>query len=563
MEKELEQYFFPEKFKTEELPIETLKDEKNYFFFEGTVNSKKVKNSNYVLSLFDKKKNLIGRKYLDKDKKEKYFELFKNNKMDLLGISNNITFIHSPSNDKESQYSTFEFIGFRYYANSSLSKYGNFFTLIRRNYSDYFILEKNKSIKDMEGKLFFEEKLNCLQIIRKIIFNKYKKKVIGDNGDTFPEIIGYCFALLYLDKINKFKFVKPIIANLGMKNQIIDSIPPKNLNDNIYIEPFIYDEHISLIISSEANKKRYNIILDMSNHHFGKNIQNLIFLPKTLKSGNNIIFSPSPIQAYSSCCLWFYGEIECLLSSNKYVSFKDIFQSLYNNIDFYLDIINFLSQEIDGIKCLIKKEANKCDNDDLVKFIDFDRLFFKRNAQFYSFHKDIIFSKFLKINNFLDNVGYFMYLDYMTVLSEYQNYVNMIFGLKNQLLLNSRYLDFLSKNYDTINNRRLIEESIVKIDDLIKNFKKEYNYAFYHANMLSYAPEINNLMGNISIPFAFSEEKKNKVINFNYHTSIKIIFTIFDNVKKFIEDNVQLFSEDTISNELNSIKSLCFSVMNN
>lgn len=29
MEKELEQYFFPEKFKTEELPIETLKDEKN------------------------------------------------------------------------------------------------------------------------------------------------------------------------------------------------------------------------------------------------------------------------------------------------------------------------------------------------------------------------------------------------------------------------------------------------------------------------------------------------------------------------------------------------------
>ena len=347
-----------------------------------------------------------------------------------------------------------------------------------------------------------------------------------------------------------------------MKNLIIDSIPPKNLNGYIYIEPFIYDEHISLIISSEVDNKRYNIILDMSNYHFGKNKENLIFLPKTLKNDKNIIFSPSPIQAYSSSCLWFYGEIECLLSSNKYASFKDIFQNLYYNIEFYLDVINFLTKEIDGIECLIKKEVKKCDNDDLVKFIDFDRLFFTRNSKYYSFHKDIIFSKFLKIGNFLDNVGDFIYLDYMTVLMEYQNYVKMIFGMKNHLLVNRRYFDCLSQNNETIKNKRFIEKSIEQVEDLITCFKEEYNYAFYHAKMLSYAATIDNLMRQISIPFTFSEEKRKKVINFDWHASIKIIFTMFDKVKKFIENNVRLFSEDEIFKELNFNKLLCFNAMN-
>ena len=563
MAKKLDQLFFPEKYKSEILPIEVLKDEKNYCFFEGTVNFKKVKKSNYVVALFDNEKKLIGRKYLDKNKKEKYFELFKNDKMDLLGIANNITFIHSPSNDKDTHFNKYEFIGFRYYENSPLSKYVNFFTLIRRNYSDYFILEKEKNILDMDGNLFFEEKLNCHKIIRKIIFDKYKKKSIGDNGDTFPEIIGYCFALLYLDKINKFKFVKPIIANLGIKNLIIDSIPPVNLNNYIFIEPFIYDGHVSLIISSEEkDKKRYNIILDMSNHHFGNDIQNLIFLPETLKSFDNIIFSPSPIQAYSSCCLWFYGEIECLLSSNKYLTFKDIFHNLYNNIDFYIDVINFLSHEIDGIECLIKKEDKKCDDDKLAKYIDFDRLYYKRYSEYYSFHKDIIFSKFLKIDNFLVDVGHFIYLDYMTVLTTYQNYVFIFFELKNQLLLNRRYLDFISQNGDTLNNKKFIEMSIEQIDTLIAGFKEEYNYAFYHANMLSYIAKIKNIMTKISIPFAFNEVERYKVIYFDGPASMKIILTMFDILKKYIDKNVRLFSEDRISNELNSINTLCFSVMN-
>lgn len=57
MAKELEKLYFPEKFKSEVLPVEVLEDEKNYCFFEGTVNSKKVKSSNYVVTLFDNEKN--------------------------------------------------------------------------------------------------------------------------------------------------------------------------------------------------------------------------------------------------------------------------------------------------------------------------------------------------------------------------------------------------------------------------------------------------------------------------------------------------------------------------
>ena len=81
-----------------------------------------------------------------------------------------------------------------------------------------------------------------------------------------------------------FKFVEPLIANINTKNCIMDSIPEKINGEYIYIEQFIYDGHVSLIISSKAkDNARYNIILDMSHYHFNKEVPDLIFLPKSLK----------------------------------------------------------------------------------------------------------------------------------------------------------------------------------------------------------------------------------------------------------------------------------------
>ena len=92
--KELEEFYNPEK----ELPTEILKNEENYKFIEGTVNYKDIQNSDYIKIIKDKK-IITGRLFLDKNKKEKYMEIFNNTKMNVLGISPNITFLHSFSNN--------------------------------------------------------------------------------------------------------------------------------------------------------------------------------------------------------------------------------------------------------------------------------------------------------------------------------------------------------------------------------------------------------------------------------------------------------------------------------
>ena len=149
--KELEDFYIPEK----ELPKEILKDEQNSKYFEGTVKYIDTKKSEYIESINDKDEE-IGRIFLDKNKKEKYLEIFNNAKMNVLGISSNITFLHSFSNNEKQNYNPNKFIGFRYYTNG-LEKSGKFFTIIKKNYSKYFILEKNKTMKDMDNKLFYDE----------------------------------------------------------------------------------------------------------------------------------------------------------------------------------------------------------------------------------------------------------------------------------------------------------------------------------------------------------------------------------------------------------------------
>ena len=126
--------------------------------------------------------------------------------------------------------------------------------------------------------------------------------------------------------------------------------------------------------------------------HFEHEQPNLEFLPKTLKK-RNIIFPKYPIQAYSSCCLWFYGEIECLLRSNDYSTYEQIFNSLKRqSIDFYINVINILSKEFEGNECIIRKEKEAF-TDKNAHDIDLNRLLISHGKNYYSVHKDIIFSK--------------------------------------------------------------------------------------------------------------------------------------------------------------------------
>ena len=324
-----------------ELPLEVLKDEENFKYFSGTEKYEQKYTEN-IVPFMNEESAIIGRLFLDKNKEAKYVEIFRNKKMDILGISEKITFLHTYIKDKKEHYNSDKFIGFRYYEKNLNDKKepctcGNYFTLVRKNYSKYFILEKNDSIKDIKGNIFYDENLNCHQIIKKIIFEKYRNKIIGDGGDIFPEIIGYCFALIYSNKNENIIFLEPLIAHLETKFCLEESITKVTKENIIYIEPFIYDGHISTIIS-DFQDTRYNILLDTSHHHFKRNYAFFSFLPKSVKNAINYILPEKDIQAYSTCCLWFIGIIECLLKYKKYSTFKDIYMALRkDNINLFLN----------------------------------------------------------------------------------------------------------------------------------------------------------------------------------------------------------------------------------
>ena len=105
-------------------------------------------------------------------------------------------------------------------------------------------------MKDIENHTFYDKDLNCYEIMRKIIFEKQRTKLIGDEGDLFPEIIGYSLALTSIDTTNNFKIIPPLIPNLRSKSCVNEHFPEKIIEGLIYIEPFIYDCHISTILTS-------------------------------------------------------------------------------------------------------------------------------------------------------------------------------------------------------------------------------------------------------------------------------------------------------------------------
>ena len=420
-----------------DLPPEILVDEKNYEFFSGTEKYKE-KNTEYIPPFMNEEKIIIGRLFLDKNKKVKYVEIFKNKKMNILGISGNITFLHEQLDNKKEHYNPDKFIGFRYYESNKNDKkeeggYGNYFTLVRKNYSKYFILEKDNSLQDIYANKFCDEKIDCYQIMKKIIFGKYKNQSIGDNGNIFPEIIGYCFALVYSSQIENIVFLEPLIASLEKNFCLKESMKDEEFKkDVIYIEPFIYDGHISTIIFT-ITKDRYNILFDMSHHHFKNEFSLFSFLPKSLRTAINYIFPKKEIQEYSSSCLWFIGIIECLIKNKKYSTFGNIYRSLkQNDFEFYIEIINLLSKEIEGRDDLIYIIEN--DKKQFIpKEIDFDRYPFFDSRKYYEIHKDIIFNKFLDIQRFIGLQLFFAPLD-KDIFFLSQAYLERIYEFKNILL---------------------------------------------------------------------------------------------------------------------------------
>ena len=343
--------------------IENLYDK----YIMGTSKLWKNSDGKDIQDIKDDKGNIIGRKFISKNK-VLYYEIFEDERFNILGLSSQITFLFIPKEENNDLYCNNNCIGFRYYENSKNLKC-RYFTLIKKYNNRYYILEKNDKIKDKDGYLFYNKDLDCYSIIRKIVYEKYKNgnSKRTPNGELFPEIIGYTYAIISLMKFKNFIVVEPFIPNRIEKESLIEKIP-ENLEKNIvYIEPIFYNNHVSVLLVTAKEEKNYllreNYLIDISRYHSKKNIFNPILFSKEMI--NRIKSYPDEsIQKNNSCGLWFYGIIDLLYSNNEYLIFQNILDSLIDHNDkFYFDVINLLSTKLYNL-------ANIIDNKDIYEDVD-------------------------------------------------------------------------------------------------------------------------------------------------------------------------------------------------
>ena len=498
---------------------------------------------------------VIGRKFLNKKNEIKYLELFNNQILEFMGISKNITFIHLYDKEKNKEYDENRFIGFRYFEKDPKSLDSKYFTLIKRYDSKFYILEKNKEIKDINDNIFFDPNLDCFSIIDNIIYTKYKNKDRIINGETFPEIIGYCYGLISLGKFKKFICIEPLIPNVSNPESLKENIPDK-LEENItYLEPLICDGHISLIIFTMIENLRFNIILDMSRFHTGsKHLHNSIF-PKSIII-QNYRFPDKPIQRYSSCCLWFYGEIECIRNNYDYQSFTSIYNNAQDEkIKFYIDVINEIGKKYYSINNLfIVEKREKNEKVEITPKIDKDRLLINDLKHNYYIYKNIVYTQFLDINDFSYDLFHLQsYFDYK-ILIDSQKEIDQLFSYRNLLELNYKFNMNIDENVDSLSILECIAQNKDIVNDLIDRFKKIYDKAFLK-NKLS-SPKEKAFISNLS------EESKKQLEILDFDVEIDKLYKACQESESNIKTNYAIFSEEEILRKLNPSNQICYKLIN-
>ena len=165
--------------------------------------------------------------------------------------------------------------------------------------------------------------MNCYSIMRNIIFEKDKNEIIP-KGEYFLEIFGFIYSLIYLGKFKGFQVIEPLTLEPFKEETRIEKLP-EVLEENFgYIEPILFDNHISVAFIKKYKVKkqgRVNIICDMSRYHIEEKFSDNVF-PEELYL-NNYPYPSFSIQKDNSCEVWLYGIIECIYSSDKYKNIND------------------------------------------------------------------------------------------------------------------------------------------------------------------------------------------------------------------------------------------------
>ena len=228
-----------------------------------------------------------------------------------------------------------------------------------------------------------------------------------------------------------------------------------------------------------------------------------------------------------------------------------------DNINFYIEVINLLYKEIEGKDDLIKIVSEE-EKEFIANRIDFDRYPLFDGKNYYEFHKDIIFNKFLDIEKFI-RLNTFIYPTQKQIFFLTQSYIDRIHEFKNKLILNLRYYEMLPESE---NDKKTISETLIKIDKQIDYFKNKYDYAFYYFNMFFYCVYIKPLLDEITNPYSFKDEEKKEILNFDFAYFMSNVTNDCSRIIEKTQRNVVIYSPETIARELNSMNELCYNLMN-
>ena len=394
------------------------------------------------------------RKFYKKGKKNNpgYDEIFSKPKQkDFSGISENISYIFPPGEriyDKR--------IGFRYYMFNpkTITKDNPYFTLVLKDYRKFEILEKYSTIKDGNGNLFINKDLDCLEIIMKIIKDKFI-----DNNDInfqFPysivEIIGFTYAIKEKSN-NNIIILPPYFPSPFIPETKVEIF--ENKSKTLFIEPILYKEHVSLLLFFfHTNKSsliiRYNYLFDFSYYHY-KSICNKD--PIFIQDMHYLeVYPPNgPIQFGSSCSIWFIGTMLTLIKM-KNLSFE-----MFDNNILLLNIINEIHQIMNIENIISDKPIENKEKENIS------------NLNFISYK--IALSPFINVKSILNELGSIM-IELGADLISYQIAFDEFRKRIVEMKMNFKYYEINSKKWPK-------DEKIIK--DLIDNYNKAKKDLFEYA----------------------------------------------------------------------------------
>ena len=448
--------------------------------FEGTIAFSKNNEKNIqLIETVDNKR--IFYKFKENKKVVSYIEQIQSNNISYLGLLNkNISFLFCPNDINEKNIDNNKCFGFRFYLDNPIEN-DVYFTLLKLNENDdYIILEKD--VVSIKNNNFYNKKLNCLEIIKEIIFNKYKNSSINSEnypfslGDPVIEVMAFSYVVSYT-KNNLFNFLPLHIINIF---DTFSFIKEKTIEYNkFYFIPIAFNDHVSLLLfEKNINNKISYIIFDYSlffcnEINLKPIVDDIIFSPEI--KNNLMVLPKNKIQLYNSCSMWYYGQVLYLLENEENINKKSFLKSL-DNKTYFVNVCNKIAK-------LENFNENIIEIYDDEKSIVLNENFFyvKREGKIFKINKFAFLNNFVDISNFVNLFLKFKFIQilFLEILQKIQTQLELINDEIMRFKYNyecRKFKNYLlkTKNKDEMNNNYNDLESFQDIIKILESLNNDY-----------------------------------------------------------------------------------------